>query len=98
MRLAEVPIYAVDALTRRAPALQKTADNPKLAARMNAAQAERLGLPAGKAVQVIMSQGEVRLDLVIDARVADGCVLIPSGYPETAALGAHGVASVRTVS
>jgi NADH-quinone oxidoreductase subunit G len=34
-RLAEVPMYAVDAFTRRAPALQATADNPPPAARLN---------------------------------------------------------------
>ena len=95
MRLAEVPIYAVDPIVRRAPSLQKTSDNPKPAAHLNAAQADKLGLRAGAAVQVVMAQGAASLPLVIDARVPDGCVLVPSGYPETAMLGAHGPASVR---
>jgi len=98
MRLAEVPIYAVDMLTRRAPSLQRTADNPAPAARMNQTQAEKLRLRAGQAVMVTMGKGKTQLELVIDARVPEGCVLIPAGYPETAALGAHGPVSVRPAS
>ena len=94
LRLAEVPIYAVDALTRRAPALQKTADNPGPAARMNADQARSLGLSEGDSVRVVMQEGAAELGLVLDERVPDRCVLVPSGYPETAGLGAHGPASV----
>jgi NADH-quinone oxidoreductase subunit G len=93
-RVAEVPLYAVDPLVRRAPALQQTADNPKPAARMNAAEARRLGLDDGAAAVVRTVAGEARLNIVIDARVPDASVLIASGYPETAALGAHGPASV----
>ncbi|MGE5241702.1 MAG: NADH-quinone oxidoreductase subunit NuoG [Bacteroidota bacterium] len=95
MRLAEVPMYAVDPIVRRAPSLQNTSDNPTPAAHLNAAQAEKLGLRAGATVQVVMAQGAASLPLVIDARVPDGCVLVPSGYPETAMLGAHGPAGVR---
>jgi len=102
MRLAEVPIYAVDALTRRAPSLQRTADNPVPAARMNSTQAVKLGLRAGQPVAVTTGKAKAKtrtqLELVIDARVPDGCVLIPAGYPETAALGAHGPVSVRSAS
>jgi NADH-quinone oxidoreductase subunit G len=97
MRLAEVPIYAVDALTRRAPALQQTADNPPAAAHMNAQQARALNLSGGDTVRVVMQEGEATLGLVLDARVPDGCALVASGYPETAGLGAHGPASVTKV-
>ncbi len=98
MRLAEVPIYAVDPIVRRAPALQKTADNPKPAARINRAQAGKLGFKGGESVQVAMAQGAAQLDLVLDERVPDGCVLVPAGYPETAMLGAHGPATLKAVS
>jgi NADH-quinone oxidoreductase subunit G len=98
MRLAEVPIYAVDAIVRRAPALLNTADNPPPAARVNAAQAGKLGLKGGDAVQVATAQGEARLDLVVDDRVPPGCVLVPAGYPETSMLGAHGPATVKAAS
>ena len=98
MRLAEVPIYAVDPIVRRAPALQKTADNPKPAVRINRAQAGKLGFKGGESVQVAMSQGTAQLDLVLDERVPDGCVLVPAGYPETAMLGAQGPATLKAVS
>jgi NADH-quinone oxidoreductase subunit G len=94
LRIAEIPLYAVDPLVRRADALQRTADNPPPAARVSAVDAKRLGLDQGAAVVVRTVAGEARLKLVIDARAPEGCVLIASGYPETAALGAHGPASI----
>lgn len=94
-RIAEVPIYAVDAFTRRAPSLQATADNPGPAARLNAAQAATLGLSGGDQVLVRMAAGEAELELVIDPRVPDGCVWIPAGFPETASLGGCGLATVQ---
>ena len=45
-------------------------------------------------MQVTLEAGRAQLPLVVDARVPDGCVLIPSGWPETAALGAHGLATI----
>jgi NADH-quinone oxidoreductase subunit G len=96
-RIAEVPIYAVDALTRRAPSLQATADNPGPAARLNAVQAATLGVSGGDQVLVRMAAGDAELELVIDARVPDGCVWIPAGYAETASLGGCGLATVQRV-
>ena len=93
-RIVEVPMYRVDALVRRAPSLQNTADNPPPAAHLNPAAAEKLGLTDGAPVQVTLEAGRAQLPLVVDARVPDGCVLIPSGWPETAALGAHGLATI----
>ncbi|OGI47509.1 MAG: NADH-quinone oxidoreductase subunit G [Candidatus Muproteobacteria bacterium RIFCSPHIGHO2_01_FULL_65_16] len=94
LRIAEVPMYAVDAITRRAASLQKTAANPEPAACLNAAQAERLKLKDGDGVLVRMIEGDARLKVVVDARVPDGCVLIPAGCPETATLGGHGPATI----
>jgi NADH-quinone oxidoreductase subunit G len=94
-RIAERPMYTVDPLVRRAPALLKTKDNPGPATRMNAAQAEKLKLVAPARVTVRAAGGEARLDLVIDARVPDGCVLIPAGYAETVALGGYGAVTVE---
>ncbi len=93
-RLAEVPMYRVDALVRRAPALQKTADSPGAVAKLHPSQAERLGLKAGEPVRVVMQEGEACVLLQLDERVPEGCVWVPAGYPETAGLGAYGPASV----
>jgi NADH-quinone oxidoreductase subunit G len=97
IRIAEVPIYAVDALTRRAPALQATADNPRPAARINPADAARLGFHGGETVRAQMAGGEARLGIGLDERVPTGCVLIASGYPETAALGGHGPVTLARI-
>ncbi len=89
-RIVEVPIYAVDALTRRAPALQATADSPPAAARINPTQASQLGFEHGDPVNVHMGQAFATLPLAVDARVPHGCLLVPGGYAETAMLGGPG--------
>jgi NADH-quinone oxidoreductase subunit G len=94
MRIAERPMYAVDPLVRRAPALQQTRDNPAPAVRMNAAQARKLKLADRARVTVRADGGEALLDLALDARVPDGCVAIPSGHAATAALGGDGPVTI----
>jgi NADH-quinone oxidoreductase subunit G len=94
-RIYEVPLYRIDSVVRRAEALQQTADNPKAAARMNAAQAASLGVGDGTRLRVHVADSEAVLDVAIDARVPDQCVLIPAGYPETVSLDAHGAVSLE---
>jgi NADH-quinone oxidoreductase subunit G len=93
-RLAEMPIYRVDPIVRRAPALQRTADNPGPVALLHPTTAQRLGIEHGQAVRVVMQEGEARVKAELDTRMLESCVWVPAGYPETAALGAHGVATV----
>ena len=95
MRIAERSMYAVDPLVRRAPALQQTRDNPGPAVRMNTAQAKKLKLANSARVTVHADGGEALLDLVIDARVPDGCVAIPSGHAETAVLGGDNPVTIK---
>src|SRR5690606_27969450 len=90
-RLAEVPIYAVDPIVRRASSLQLTNDAllaPR--ARMNAATVARLGVEAGEPVLVRQSRGgrsgEAVLELAGDDALADGVVRVPAGVSETSAL------------
>lgn len=97
-RIAEVSIYAVDPIVRRAGALQQTNDNPKPAARMSASQAEKSGLVENDRVVVRMVEGSAELELIIDARIPEGCVLVAQGHPETATLGACGPATVVKAS
>jgi NADH-quinone oxidoreductase subunit G len=94
MRLAEVPPYAVDGLTRRSASLQATADNPKPAARFHPSEAAKFSLKNGDTVRVVMQEGETKLTVELDARVPPACTLIASGSPETASLGAHGPATI----
>ncbi len=95
IRIAETPMYAIDVLVRRAPALQQTLDNPRPAAHMNATEADKLGMNDGDLITVRMTEGNTSLPLVVDARIPDGSVYIPAGYAETSSLGAHGPISVR---
>ena len=94
IRIADVPPYASDMLVRRAAPLQLTRDNPKPAARMNAAQAAKLGLLGVNMVRVQLGGGEARLSLVLDPRVADGCVLVAAASAHTVDLGGQGPAHV----
>jgi NADH-quinone oxidoreductase subunit G len=87
-RIADVPLYSVDALVRRAPALQLTRDARAPKAFVNAAQAAKLGLAAGAKVSVSQagSSGKAIVDLAIDAGLADGVVRLSAAHASTAML------------
>jgi len=88
-RLAEVPIYATDALVRRAPSLQLTAD-ARLAAQagLPAALWQQLGLADGDRVCLAQGSATATLPARLDATLAAGVVRVPAGLAETATLGA----------
>ena len=81
-RVADVPIYATDAIVRRSRALQHTADSWKAAIRMNAATASSAGLSAGDQAVLSCKQGEmIQAEVVIDDQVIDGTVWYPAAIP-----------------
>lgn len=90
--LLDMPIYRGDQIVRNAPALQKTADNPPPAARLNQAMIEQLGFTEESQVVVKNGSARVTLPLQADARIPPQCVYVPVGYEQTAQLG--GVARV----
>ena len=87
-RIADVPIYSADALVRRAPSLQLTADARPPVASLPAALWQSLGLVEG--AEVVVSQGDARavLQARLDAGLAANTVRVPAGHPLTATLGA----------
>ena len=88
-RLGETPIYQLDPLTRRAPALQRTQDALDAAcAWANGGAIERLGLAAGNNVRVRQGGAEAVLCLRRDDRLPDDVVRVAVG-PLTAHLGAR---------
>jgi NADH-quinone oxidoreductase subunit G len=89
VRLADVPLYAADGIVRRAEPLQHTEDAMAAAVYCHERTAAKLGAKNGATVKVRQG-GEVTLPLVIDNRVAEGCVWIPAGTPGSVGLGAHG--------
>ena len=96
-RIGDAPIYAVDALVRRAAPLQHTPDAYCPGVTMNRAEAQRQGLGEGSLVNVRQGSAEAKLEVVIDDRVPDNCVWLPSGLPTTMGLGAgHGPVELAT--
>ena len=89
LRIADVPIHAVDNVVRRAPALQKTADAVRAEAVMCGAQAARLDLAGGDRVLVRQGGCEAALVVAVNEAVPDGCVYIPLGVAGSEGLGGH---------
>jgi NADH-quinone oxidoreductase subunit G len=87
-RIAEVPIYAADAVVRRSRSLQRTPDAAPPVAWMNRALYEKLGLKDGDAVRVKQGAGAAVLAAGIDDKLPTDCLRVAAGRPETAALGA----------
>jgi NADH-quinone oxidoreductase subunit G len=87
-RVADVPIYAADAIVRRAPSLQATTDARAPRAGLPTALWQRLGLIAGGQVHVQQGSASLRLAAYHDATLAPTVVRLPAGHAATAALGA----------
>jgi NADH-quinone oxidoreductase subunit G len=89
-RVATWPIYRIDAVLRRSGALNAHPLNRAPAIRINAAEAQRLGLAQVTTVSI----GEVSLPLVIDVAVPDGAVWIEAAQDSTATLPPYGAAII----
>ena len=85
-RLATWPIYRTDAVLRRATALNAHPLSRAPAVRLNADEAQRLGLSAGGQVRI----ADVSLPLAIDAAVPDGAAWIEAAQDLTATLPPYG--------
>jgi NADH-quinone oxidoreductase subunit G len=86
-RLGEVPLYATDAIVRRSPSLQKTADALAPRAFMPGSLLARLGVKEGDMVVVKQGSGVARLPATRCDKLPEDCVRVAAGYAETAALG-----------
>ena len=83
-RIADVSIYATDALVRRAPSLQLTADAREPVVGLSPALFAQLGAR----VKVSQGTGSAVLAAKADATLAENTVRIAAGHAATAALGA----------
>ncbi len=72
------PIYAGDCLVRRAGSLQDVAQKHQLAIRVNQNVATHAGLAEGEQAMAKKNNVELTLPVVIDERVPDDGVLVPS--------------------
>ena len=95
-RIAQVPMNAIDPITRRACALQSTGDVADGAAHINSSLAKKLGISAGDRVVVKQDETEVNMPVVIDNEVVSSCVLIHAAQPSHRSLdGWHGYLSLK---
>lgn len=81
-------IYMGDSIVRRSEALQESAAADQVCLMLNSQLAAKHRLQADQLA--VVKQGEIRciLPVVIDDRIADGCVVIPAGFRETAPISA----------
>ena len=86
-RIADVPIYAGDALVRRSAPLQATADAQAPVVGIGATLWGELGLEAGARVRVRQGNASAVLPARLDPGLARRVVRIAAGHPDTATLG-----------
>jgi NADH-quinone oxidoreductase subunit G len=99
-RIGEVPIYAADAIARRAPSLQKSADAKNARVASIAKDVfDKLALADGHEVRVTQGARSSVLTARCDVRLPAGTVRVSAAIPETAALGAQsGVVTLEKVA
>ena len=85
---SDVPMYATDAVVRRAASLQKTVDAQTMCVRLNSSEAERLGVNTATTVTVKQGDNSAALTLVIDESIPDSSAWIPSALEGNDQLGA----------
>lgn len=86
-RIGNLPIYAGDALVRRAPALQHTPAAGRFGAFLRGSEASALGLAEGDRVEVRQNGFSARTQVSLDEAVPAGCVRIPAGVAGSETLG-----------
>ncbi len=86
-RIADVPIYCSDALVRRAPALQDTADARAPVVGLPSKLWQELGLQADGWVRVTQGASAVTLPAREEPSLADKAVRIAAAHPLTTGLG-----------
>ncbi len=86
-RIGEVAIYSVDALCRRAPALQLTRDAQAPIAMLHGALIDKLQLQAGDLLRVEQGEGGALLPFARDDSLPSNCVRVAAATASTRDLG-----------
>jgi NADH-quinone oxidoreductase subunit G len=86
-RVGDVPIYASDALVRRAVPLQSTADARFDGLQVGPMLAAELGLDDGAEATVRQNGSSARFRVSVVPSLAPGCVRLVGGVPQTQRLG-----------
>ena len=94
-KITEIPMYRIDAMTRRAQALQDTGDCTG-SIQINSGLANSLHISAGDTVVVEYEENTSSAPVMINERVSDDCVLVQAAQLNHADLGAwYGHISLR---
>jgi NADH-quinone oxidoreductase subunit G len=96
-RIVTTPIYRVDGVLRRSPALQAHPLTRAASVTLHPDDAKASGLAAGAMAKVSDANGTATLPVEISSRVAKGAVWIESCHGATAPLTLDGVVSVARV-
>ena len=86
VRVSDTSLYGVDAIVRRASALQKTHDALDVVY-MSSADAEPKGISDGEKIRLSQNGSDAEATLVIDELIPKGCVVVPMGTQSSAKLG-----------
>ena len=86
-RIGHLPLYAVDALVRRAPPLQETTDSLVAMIAVNQTTATKLGLHGSRNAVVVQNNTRISIPLYIEEAIPDDCAFIPTGVAGTNELG-----------
>ncbi|MCW8929092.1 MAG: NADH-quinone oxidoreductase subunit NuoG [Gammaproteobacteria bacterium] len=86
-RIAELAIHRVDAVTRRAIALQESQDGQVAFAKINSALAKKLKLEDEQIATAKQGDNTADITVRIDDRVSDNCVYLPAGIAAASLLG-----------
>ena len=87
-RISEVPIYATDAVVRRAASLQATSDAATPKVWMRSEELNNIGVKAGMNVKVTQGSGSIKLMSAADDKLPKGVARVAAGHEATAMLGA----------
>ena len=87
-RISDVPIYAADALVRRAVSLQKTRDAATPCVMLHSSELHKLGVKSGDTVKVSQGAASVRLVAQVNDKLPAHTARVAAGHSATAALGA----------
>ncbi len=87
-RVSDVPIYAADAVVRRAASLQLTRDAATPCVVMHGSELHKLGVQPGDTVKVNQGKASARLVVRADDSMPVATARVAAGHPVTAGLGA----------
>jgi len=87
-RVSDVPIYATDAVVRRAKSLQSTHDAAVPMVALHGEELKKLGLQPGSQAKVSQGQGSILLAVAADDGLPPGVARVAAGHVATAGLGA----------